>query len=95
MTDEDLIQCLRAGTSEAMTQLFDRYYLSEQDDCSYAILAKEFGLSTTEITNRLASVRREFRKILLDCLKETSTSQNEYRRDARKLLGIKLPRGEC
>ena len=84
----------KRGKTESY-RLFDRYYLSEQDDCSYAILAKEFGLSTTEITNRLASVRREFRKILLDCLKETSTSQNEYRRDARKLLGIKLPRGEC
>ena len=27
MTDEELIQCLRAGTSEAMTQLFNRYYV--------------------------------------------------------------------
>jgi len=27
MTDEELIQCLRAGRSEAMTPLFNRYYV--------------------------------------------------------------------
>jgi len=27
MTDEELIQCLKAGRSEAMTHLFDRYYV--------------------------------------------------------------------
>jgi RNA polymerase sigma factor (sigma-70 family) len=84
----------RRGKAESY-RMFETYYLSEKDDSSYAALARNFNLSTADVTNRLASVRREFRRILLACLKETSISQEEYRRDARKLLGTELPRGEC
>lgn len=84
----------KRGKSESY-RMFEIYYLAEKGDSSYATLAKTFDLSTTDVTNRLASVRREFRRILLDCLKETSISREEYRRDARKLLGTELPRGEC
>jgi RNA polymerase sigma factor (sigma-70 family) len=84
----------KRGKSESY-RMFETYYLSEKDDPSYATLSKKFDLSITDVTNRLASVRREFRRILLACLKETSISHEEYRRDARKLLGTELPRGEC
>jgi RNA polymerase sigma factor (sigma-70 family) len=84
----------KRGKSQSY-RMFETYYLAEKDDFSYATLAKKFDLSTTDVTNRLAAVRREFRRILLECLKETSVSEEEYRRDARKLLGTELPRGEC
>jgi RNA polymerase sigma factor (sigma-70 family) len=55
---------------------------------SYADLAKEFQIAPTDVTNYLAFVRREFRRIALDCLREMTASEDEFRREARALLGV-------
>src|SRR5919205_2669675 len=44
-------------------QLFERYDLND-DNVSYASLAKEFGLEVTTVNNYLAAARREFRRIV-------------------------------
>ena len=46
-------------------QLFERYDLND-DNVSYASLAKEFGLDVTTVNNYLAAARRDFRRIVLE-----------------------------
>jgi DNA-directed RNA polymerase specialized sigma24 family protein len=72
-------------------ELFKRYDLEEADPkLSYAQLATEFGLAATDVTNYLAFARREFRRCVLDQLREMTTSEDEFRREAQVLLGVKL-----
>jgi hypothetical protein len=52
-------------------QIFERYDLND-DDVSYASLAKEFGLEPTTVNNYLAAARRDFRRIVLEKFGETS-----------------------
>ncbi len=69
--------------------LFERYDLSEEDTSkpSYAQLAGEFGLPITDVTNYLAFARREFRRSVLDQLREMTANEEEFRREAQTLLG--------
>lgn len=70
-------------------QLFERYDLEEStEQVSYATLASEFGLTTTTVNNQLAAARRDFRKILLDKLRQTSASDAEFENQARELFGL-------
>lgn len=72
-------------------ELFERYDLRDADPKpSYAQLAQEFGLSATDVTNYLASARREFRRCVLDQLREMTASEDEFRREARVLLGVEV-----
>jgi DNA-directed RNA polymerase specialized sigma24 family protein len=69
--------------------LFERYDLNEEDSKpSYAQLGVEFGLAATDVTNYLAYVRREFRRCVLEQLREMTASDDEFRREAQSLLGV-------
>ncbi|MFY9610515.1 MAG: hypothetical protein WAU45_18135 [Blastocatellia bacterium] len=75
----------------AHLRLFERYVLEDDDGApktSYKALAVEFGLSTSDVTNYLALARREFRRIVLEKLRELTVTDEEYRREARALLGV-------
>jgi RNA polymerase sigma factor (sigma-70 family) len=79
---------------ETHLQLFERYILSDEEGStksSYKILAAEFGISTSDVTNYLAFGRREFRRIVLERLRELTASDDEFRREARALLGVTPP----
>lgn len=71
-------------------RLFERYDLEDggSERAGYAELAREFDLASTDVTNYLAFVRREFRRIALGRLREMTASDAEFRREARALLGI-------
>jgi hypothetical protein len=71
-------------------RLFEIYDLEGDGGrkASYADLANEFQLAPTDVTNYLAFARREFRRIALDCLREMTASEDEFRREARALLGV-------
>ena len=72
-------------------RLFERYDLNDDDDkTSYAQLATEFGLTSTDVTNYLALARREFRRCVLDQLREMTASDDEFRREAQSLLGLEI-----
>jgi DNA-directed RNA polymerase specialized sigma24 family protein len=72
-------------------ELFKRCDLDEPDEKpSYTQLATEFGLATTDVTNYLAFARREFRRCVLDQLREMTSSEEEFRREAQALLGVKF-----
>ena len=51
-------------------------------------LAAEFELPVTQVTNHLAWARREFRRIVLDRLREMTGSDEEFREEAKDLLGV-------
>jgi DNA-directed RNA polymerase specialized sigma24 family protein len=68
-------------------QLFERYDLSD-DEVSYASLAKEFGLELATVNNYLAAARRDFRRIVLEKLREITATDEEFRTEARSLLGV-------
>lgn len=70
-------------------QLFERYDLDDADPKpSYAQLAMEFGLAATDVTNYLAYARREFRRCVLDQLREMTATEEEFRCEAQALLGV-------
>ena len=68
--------------------LFERYDVAPAPGVSYAQLAEEFGLTTTQVTNYLAQVRRTFRTRALDALRGLCGSDAEYAREARELFGV-------
>jgi hypothetical protein len=73
-------------------ELFQRYNLTDREaKRTYASLAIEFGLTTSDVTNYLAAARREFRKLVLAKLRELSTSDEDFRSEAKSLLGIRIP----
>ena len=72
-------------------ELFERCDLGEADPKpSYAQLASEFGLDITDVTNYLAFARREFRRCVLDQLRQMTANEEEFRREAQVLLGVKV-----
>lgn len=66
--------------------LLERYDL-DQTAQSYGELAAEFDLPVTQVTNYLASARRQFRRIVLEHIREISGSEEEFQHEARQLLG--------
>lgn len=71
--------------------LFERYDLDEHvadSKPTYESLANEFGLPVTQVTNYLAFVRRAFRRNVLELLQSITGSHEEYRAEARRLLGV-------
>jgi DNA-directed RNA polymerase specialized sigma24 family protein len=70
--------------------LFERYDLADStmDRPTYAALAKEHGIPVTQVTNWLAATRRDYRAIVLETLRDLTASEEEFRDEARELLGI-------
>jgi RNA polymerase sigma-70 factor (ECF subfamily) len=74
---------------EVAFSLFARYDLDDAEPGrpTYTDLAREFGVPVTDVTNWLAAARRDFRRISLEILRETTSTDDEFRREARSLLG--------
>ena len=73
--------------------LFSAYDLDEGANPSggrptYDELAGVFETTAVDVTNQLAAARRDFRRIVLDLLRELTVSDAEFRFEARALLGI-------
>jgi RNA polymerase sigma factor (sigma-70 family) len=68
--------------------LFEAYDLEPEEGISYRALSERFAMPETTVTNRLAAVRRRFREIVLDTLREATANDREFRAEARALLGI-------
>ena len=89
------IETLRSELSSAgkdvYMKLFERYVLDEDvagSKLGYKDLAEEFHLPVTTITNYLASARRDFRRIVLEKLRDLTGNEEEFHREARALLGV-------
>jgi DNA-directed RNA polymerase specialized sigma24 family protein len=72
-------------------KIFEAYDLRDDDSpkITYAALAQEFELNTTDVNNYLAAARRDFRRIVLEKLRELTATEEEFEREARTLLGMK------
>ena len=82
-------RCVASGRSVHF-QLFEAYDLRDDGDApvSYASLAKAFDLEPATVNNYLAATRRDFRRIVLDKLREITATDEEFRMEARSLLGV-------
>jgi RNA polymerase sigma factor (sigma-70 family) len=58
-------------------------------ELTYEQVAQQFELKTTDVTNYLAYARREFRRIVLEQLREMTGSDEEFQRESQTLLGMK------
>ena len=89
---ETLRQRYEAAGKEIQFKLFERYDLA--DDCaesrSYASLGEEFGLAPATVNNYLAAARRDFRRVVLEKLREITATEEEFRKEARSLLGVEV-----
>jgi RNA polymerase sigma factor (sigma-70 family) len=76
---------------EKYFRVFERYDLEASASgvrITYADLARELGLSASDVTNYLAAARRQFRAFVLERLRELTASDQEFRDEARRLLGV-------
>jgi len=82
----------QASGRNVQLQLFEAYDLKDDDatTVSYASLAKTFDLDAATVNNYLAATRRDFRRIVLDKLREITATDEEFRTEARSLLGVDL-----
>jgi len=80
--------CAASG-HERRAALFRRYDVDPppEERPTYAELAAEFGVPVTQVTNELHAVRRRFRELLLGRLRELTATDEEFREEARELLG--------
>jgi RNA polymerase sigma factor (sigma-70 family) len=69
--------------------IFEQYDLAaeERDRPTYAELARRLELSATEVTNELAAARREFRRLVLEALREQCATDEEFEAESRALGG--------
>jgi len=70
--------------------IFERYDVDPEDSVTYGRLAGELGLTVTQVTNRLATVRRSFREHALEALRALSGSEAHYREEAREVFGLEV-----
>ena len=74
--------------------VFERYDIVAGGDAgrpTYGEVATQLGITTSQVTNWLASTRRDFRAIVLDTLRDLSGNDEEFRAEARALLGVDPP----
>jgi len=79
---------LRESSHAGDFALFEAYDLDDIAAMSYRDLAARFELPETTVTNRLAAIRKQFRAIVLDVLRDATASDHEYRTEVRALLGV-------
>ena len=82
------LECDERG-KQAHFRLLELYDIEEGGkELTYGQVASQFGLKPSDVTNYLAYARREFRRIVLEQLREMTATEDEFRREARALLGI-------
>ena len=69
--------------------VFEAYDLAGEDGDrpTYAELARRHGLSAADVTNELAAARREFRRFVIEALREQCATDEEFNAESRALTG--------
>jgi RNA polymerase sigma factor (sigma-70 family) len=91
-TVEDLRRWADSSGRSVMFEVFRRYDLAEsaQTRPTYAALGQDLGLTATTVTNHLAAARRQFRRLVLDRLRDLTVTDEEFEAEAKRLLGVAL-----
>jgi RNA polymerase sigma factor (sigma-70 family) len=86
---EELRAWAQGSGRHTMFAVFERYDLAEsaEDRPTYAALARDLGITSTTVTNHLAAMRRQFRRIVLERLRDLTTTEEEFEAEAKRLLG--------
>jgi RNA polymerase sigma factor (sigma-70 family) len=86
---EDLRTWAKGSGRDTMFAVFERYDLvdSAEDRPTYAVLARDLGITVTTVTNHLAASRRQFRRVVLERLRDLTTTDEEFEAEAKRLLG--------
>ena len=86
---EELRRQLAARDSGLAFRVFELYDVDPDPDDppTYASLARALGSTESRVTNALSLARREFRRVVLERLRELTGSDSEFREEARRLLG--------
>jgi RNA polymerase sigma factor (sigma-70 family) len=71
-------------------EVLRRYDLEPVPDLRYAQVAEALGLSVTQVTNHLHGARRRLRALALDEVRAMCADDEEYRDEARALLGVRI-----
>lgn len=85
--------CAREGKDKYFA-VFERYDIegtAHGAPLRYRDLAREFDIPVTQATNYLAWARREFRRLVLERLRDLTGSEEEFRLEAEDLLGVRDP----
>jgi RNA polymerase sigma factor (sigma-70 family) len=89
---EKLQEECQAKGKQTHFRLLELYDVEEGGkELTYEQVAHRFGLKASDVTNYLAYARREFRRLVLESLREMTASDEEFRSEARSLLGIDAP----
>jgi RNA polymerase sigma factor (sigma-70 family) len=83
---EDLREMCVSRDKACHFQIFERYDL-QHTDVSYSDLAVEFDIAVTDVTNYLAWCRREFRRLIMERIRQVTANDEEFRREVRVVLG--------
>lgn len=78
-----------ANGQMVMFDVFLRYDFPEEGAprATYAAVGREFGLRPATVTSHLASMRRQLRQLVLEQLRDLTSSDDEYEIEARRLYG--------
>jgi hypothetical protein len=85
----DLKRAADEAGRPVMFEVFSRYDLVDDHDRrpTYTDIAKALNITAATVTNHLAAMRRQFRAIVLERLRELTASEEEWEAEAAKLLG--------
>ena len=89
------VDALRAECESSGKQVQWRLFVSydiegpdQEQKPTYGALAAEHGVPVTQVTNYLAAMRKRFRALVMDRLRELSASDAEFRAEARDVLDV-------
>jgi RNA polymerase sigma factor (sigma-70 family) len=89
--------CRKRGRETAW-RIFEIYDLGDAPEpgedarLTYDELAVRLSTTVTDVTNALAFTRRELRRIVLEILRESTGGEEEFRSEARAILGRRASR---
>jgi RNA polymerase sigma factor (sigma-70 family) len=85
----DLKRHAEAAGRPQMFAVFERYDLIAEHEArpTYTDIARALNLTAATVTNHLAAMRRQFRTIVLERLRELTSSEEEWEAEAARLLG--------
>ena len=83
------VKCESSGKAVHF-KIFHDYDLDHEAEAvpSYSTLAARYQVAPSNVTNYLAWARREFRSCVLQQLREMTETDEEFRREAKSILGI-------